>query len=82
MENWVKTTHMSRQKSQNDSWILKSERAQQGELIELGLIKIGSVEPKLWTILTIRLEKKKKKKKKTKKKKDVENQGIDRRLLR
>ena len=79
MENWVKTTQLSRQKSQNDSWILKSERAQQGELIELSLIKIGSVEPKLWNILTKRLEKKKKEKKK---KKDVENQGIDRRLLR
>ena len=81
METWVKTTHMSRQKSQNDSWIFKSERAQQGELIELSLIKIGSVEPKLWIIWTKRLEKKKKRKKR-KKKEDVENQGMDRRLLR
>ena len=45
---------------------MKSERAQQGELIELSLIKIGSVEPKLWIILTKRLEKKKKKEKKKK----------------
>ena len=78
MKNWVKTTHMSRQKSQNDSWMLKSERAQQGELIELSLIKIGSVEPKLWNILTKRLEKKKEKEEEE----DVENQGMDRRLLR
>ena len=77
MENWVKMTHLSRQKSQNDSWILKSERAQQGKLIELSLIKIGTVEPKLLNILAKRLEKKKKKKKK-----DVEIQGTDRRLLR
>ena len=27
MENWVKMTHMSRQKSQNNSWMLRSERA-------------------------------------------------------
>ena len=65
---------------------MKSERAQQGELIELSLIKIGSVEPKLWNILTKRLEKKKEKEEKKKKnkikKEDVENQGMDRRLLR
>ena len=48
---------MSRKKSQKDSRVLKSERAQHGELIELSLIKIGSVEPKLWNILTKRLEK-------------------------
>ena len=84
LNNWVKTTQMSRQKSRNDSresWIMESERGKWDELIELRFIKIGPVEPKLWSIWTKRSEKKKKRKKK-KKKEDVENQAMDRRLLR